>query len=107
MKLLRDDQYFYLAYKETMKEMGDHYRKHKGRGHFPKLLSIAINFAQWVTLLIACYLLFMLLQIFIMNPIVFLGSLYTEYKLYLTLEKKIKNYRIHYTSNQFQKLVNR
>ena len=87
--------------------MREHYRKHKGRGHFPKLLTIAITFGQWIIMALAAYILLLSIQAFILNPIVLIGSFYAEYKLYLFLDKRIKEYRINYTSKQFNKLIDK
>lgn len=105
MKLLLDDQDFYLAFKETMSDIRKHCQKFKGRGHFPKLLTIAITFGQWIIMALGAYFLFMIIQMTIFNPLVQIVALYAEYKLYLLMDKKIKNYRVSYTTKQFDKLI--
>ena len=95
MKLLRDDQDFYLAFKETMRVMREHFNEHRRRGHIPKFKTFSISVLQNLFLLLTGYLLFLLMQVFIMNPLVVLAGLYTEYKIYGWTDKKIRNHRIN------------
>ena len=80
MKLLRDDQDFYISYKETMKNFCKFYRKNKGKGYYPFFKKIGVTLTKYIGYVLGLYIFWIICLLLIFNPMIIIICSYLAYK---------------------------